>query len=85
MDAPLQPDDCWRKAGLIQKVKIMLSQHIGAPAVPVVEKGEQVKAGQCIARPAEGLSVAIHASVDGVVKEITEQFIIIRNMTAKEK
>ena len=85
VDAPLQPDDCWRKAGLIQKVKIMLSQHIGAPAVPVVEKGEQVKAGQCIARPAEGLSVAIHASVDGVVKEITEQSIIIRNMTAKEK
>ena len=55
-----------------------VSQHIGAPAVPVVEKGEQVKAGQCIARPGDGLSVAIHSSVDGIVQEVTAQYIVVR-------
>lgn len=78
VEAPLQPDDYWKGEGRIQKVKILLSQHIGAPAVPLVEKGEQVKAGQCIARPAEGLSVAIHSSVDGIVQEVTAQYIAIR-------
>ena len=54
-----------------------VSQHIGAPAIPVVEKGAQVKVGDCIARPAEGLSVGIHASLDGVVQEVTDGFVII--------
>ena len=54
-----------------------VSQHIGAPAVPVVEKGAEVRKGDCIARPAEGLSVGIHASVDGIVQEVTEKYITI--------
>ena len=54
-----------------------MSQHIGAPAVPVVEKGAEVRKGDCIARPAEGLSVGIHASVDGIVQEVTEKYITI--------
>lgn len=82
VEAPLQPDDYWKGEGRIQKVKILLSQHIGAPAVPLVEKGEPVKAGQCIARPAEGLSVAIHSSVDGIVQEVTAQYIAIRRVTS---
>ena len=47
-----------------------------------IAEGEQVKAGQCIARPAEGLSVAIHSSVDGIVQEVTAQYIAIRRVTA---
>ena len=77
VDAPLQPDEYWKEEGLIHKVKIMLGQHIGAPAVPTVEKGAQVKCGQCIANPAQGLSVGIHASVDGRVQEVTERYIVI--------
>ena len=76
-DAPLLADDWWKKDGHIRKVKILLGQHIGAPAIPVVEKGTQVKVGDCIARPAEGLSVGIHASLDGVVQEVTDGFVII--------
>ncbi len=76
-DAPLLADDWWKKDGHIRKVKILLGQHIGAPAIPVVEKGAQVKVGDCIARPAEGLSVGIHASLDGVVQEVTDGFVII--------
>jgi len=60
------------------KVKIKLSQHIGAPAKPVVKKGDKVKAGQEIALAAENaLSVNIHASIDGIVTKVDDNFIII--------
>ena len=76
-EAPLQSDGFWRERQQIHKVKINLSQHIGAPAVAAVEKGASVRAGQCIAKPAAGLSVAIHSSVDGIVQEVTDRYITI--------
>lgn len=60
-----------------KKVKLMLSQHIGAPAVPVVSVGDEVKRGQMAARPAEGLSVAVHASISGKVTEVTDKYMVI--------
>ncbi len=77
VDAPLQPDAFWKENCQIHKVKIRLSQHIGAPAVACVEKGAVVKAGDKIAEPGKGLSVAIHASIDGVVQEVTSEYITI--------
>lgn len=47
-----------------------LSQHIGAPAVPVVAKGDMVLAGQLIAEAGGFVSANIHASVSGTVKSI---------------
>lgn len=85
VDAPLQPDDCWKEGQEIHKVKILLSQHIGAPAVPAVEKGAQVSTGQCIAKPAGGLSVCIHASLDGTVQEVTDRYIVIAGSGGKGK
>lgn len=61
----------------VKTVKIPLSQHIGAPAGAVVAQGDSVKKGQKIAEAAEGLSVAIHASVDGVVKKVNEKEVVI--------
>lgn len=60
-----------------KKVRIMMRQHIGAPAVPVVKRGECVETGQMIAKPAQGLSVGIHASIAGTVSEVSRQSIII--------
>ena len=61
-----------------KKVRISTSQHIGAPAVPVVKKGDVVTAGQIIASAAEdALSVSIHSSVNGKVTEITDRSITI--------
>ncbi len=77
VDAPLQADEYWKKEHFIHKVKILLSQHIGAPAVAAVEKGDVVKVGDCIANPGSGLSVGIHASVDGIVQEVTDKYITI--------
>ena len=63
-----------------KKVKLLLSQHLGAPAVPTVQAGDTVKKGQLIAAAKEGtLSVALHASIDGVVDAVTERYIRIKN------
>ena len=61
----------------IKKVRIMLSQHIGAPAVAVVKVGDKVEKGQVIAEPGKGLSVAIHASISGTVTDVSEKYVII--------
>ena len=47
-----------------------LSQHIGAPAVPCVAKGDRVLAGQRIADAGGFVSANIHSSVSGTVKAI---------------
>ena len=41
----------------------LLSQHIGAPARPLVKKGDRVLAGQKIAEAAGFVSVPVYASV----------------------
>ncbi len=47
-----------------------LSQHIGAPAKPLVKKGDRVLTGQKIAEAGGFVSSPIHASVSGTVKVI---------------
>mgnify|MGYP000782518506 CR=1 FL=1 len=47
-----------------------LSQHIGAPAAAIVQKGDHVLAGQKIADAAGFVSSSIHSSVSGTVKGI---------------
>lgn len=51
-----------------RSVKILLKQHAGAPATPVVKCGDRVRAGDLLAAPEQGkLGARIHASIDGVV------------------
>lgn len=50
-----------------------LSQHIGAPSVPSVKKGDTVLAGQKIADAGGFVSVPLHASVSGTVKGIEKR------------
>ena len=59
-------------------VKIQMSQHIGAPAMPIVKAGDSVSKGQKIAEPREGLSVAIHCSIDGKVEKVSDKEIVVR-------
>ena len=62
-----------------KEVKILLSQSIGAPAVPVVKKGDIVKCGETIAKFNEkALSLNVHSSIDGTVYAVNEKFIIVR-------
>ena len=55
-----------------ETVFIPFQQHIGKPAVPVKAVGDPVSKGELLAQAApDGLSANIHASIDGVVTEIT--------------
>lgn len=51
-------------------VFVSMSQHLGAPASPVVKKGDNVEKGGVIAEPAGFISASIHAPVSGVVKAV---------------
>lgn len=51
-------------------VAIPVSQHIGAPATVIVNKGDSVKTGQVIAGSKGFVSVNIHSSVSGKVNKI---------------
>ena len=53
-----------------------LSQHIGAPAVPVVAKGDRVLTGQKIAEAGGFVSAPIYASVSGTVKAIEPRRVV---------
>ncbi len=61
-----------------KKVTVLLSQHIGAPSVPIVKKGDIVSEKQLIAKSGEGLSVALHSPVNGVVSAVGKTAIIIK-------
>ena len=54
-------------------VKISMSQHIGAPCKPLVNKGDYVKVGQLIGDVDAFVSAPIHSSVSGTVTAIEEQ------------
>ncbi|HBC5382578.1 MULTISPECIES: 4Fe-4S dicluster domain-containing protein [Citrobacter] len=60
------------------KTTLLLRQHIGASAVPCVQKGERVVRGQCVAdMPSGALGAPVHASIDGIVSDITEHAITV--------
>lgn len=55
---------------LMETAYISVSQHLGAPAEPLVAKGDRVKTGQLIAKANGFISANIHSSVSGVVTSI---------------
>lgn len=55
------------------RVRIMLQQHIGAPAMPIVAVGDRVTAGDPLGAPPEGkLGVPVHTSISGRVTRIDD-------------
>lgn len=55
---------------LPEKVVLPMSQHIGAPCTPTVQKGDYVYAGQVIGDSDKYVSAPIHASISGTVTAI---------------
>lgn len=75
VNAPLNEDSI-----SVKKVKIVLSQSIGAPSVPCVKIGDKVTEGELIAKANEdSLSLPLHSSIDGIITDITENYIVISN------
>ena len=60
------------KVAELPKVAVFpMGQHIGAPAVPCVQKGDKVKVGTQIGKPMEkALSTSIFSSVSGTVLKV---------------
>lgn len=66
----LTHDIATRKAELPKVAVFPLSQHIGAPAKPVVKRGDKVKVGTLIAEAGGFVSAPIYSSVSGTVAKI---------------
>ena len=62
-------------AGIPPELIIPLSQHIGAPARPLVSIGERVLKGQMIAEARGFVSVPVHAPTSGTVHAIEDRLI----------
>lgn len=57
-----------------KEVLLPMSQHIGAPATPIVNPGDEVKVGQKIAEASGYVSSPVYASVSGKVTK-TEEYL----------
>lgn len=66
----LSNDTATQVAALPVQAIFPLSQHIGAPAKPVVAKGDKVKVGTMIAEAGGFVSAPIYSSVSGTVLKI---------------
>ena len=64
-------NDAMTQQAPLPKVAIFpMSQHIGAPAKPVVKKGDKVKVGTLIAEAGGFVSAHIYSSVSGTVLKV---------------
>lgn len=54
------------------RVVLPMSQHIGAPCIPTVKKGDYVLAGQVIGDSDKPMSAPVHASVSGTVVSVAD-------------
>jgi len=59
-----------RRLPFAPELAVLLAQHRGAPAVPIVKVGQEVVRGEPIARAAGFVSVPMHAPATGVVRAI---------------
>lgn len=63
-------DKCIEQMALPDEVAIPMSQHIGAPATPVVAKGDKVLTGQLIGQATGFVSANIHSPISGTVTQV---------------
>ncbi len=83
-----------RRVEAPKELYVPMSQHIGAPAKCVVNKGDQVKAGSLIGEKGGFVSTNIHSPVSGIVKAVIDhptvfgtkvQTVVIENDGKNEK
>ncbi len=61
-------------------VRIPLNQHVGSAALPVVKVGDEVKKYDLIGKASGRISSNVHASVNGVIKEVIDNEVIIQRL-----
>ncbi len=56
------------------RVRLLMRQHLGAPAEPTVKVGQEVRAGQVVGEiPRGALGARVHASIDGLVTAVSSE------------
>ena len=60
------------------RVRVPLLQHVGKPAVPLVQQGDRVARKALIARADGPVSANVHASIDGRISEVNASEIFIQ-------
>jgi electron transport complex protein RnfC len=68
----LAADKAIRTMPVPPRLRVSLLQHLGAPARPLVKKGDTVRRGQKIAEPGGFVSVSYHAPTSGAVTAVEE-------------
>jgi electron transport complex protein RnfC len=63
----LTSDKAIRNAPLPAVAVVPFSQHIGAPAKPLVQPGDHVEEAQMIGEPAGFISASVHSPIPGIV------------------
>jgi Na+-translocating ferredoxin:NAD+ oxidoreductase RnfC subunit len=59
-------------------VVLLMKQHAGEPAVPVVSEGDRVLEGDLVGEiPSGSLGARVHASIDGVVRSVTADAVTV--------
>jgi electron transport complex protein RnfC len=53
-----------------QQMVVLMNQHLGAPATPVVQKGDKVKVGQLIGEAQTFMCANVHSPVSGTVLKV---------------
>ena len=66
----LTADKPIRDAMVPKQAVFSMFQHIGAPAKPVVKKGDKVKVGTLLAEAGGFVSAPVHSSVSGTVSKV---------------
>jgi Na+-translocating ferredoxin:NAD+ oxidoreductase RnfC subunit len=71
--APLRPEPLSPA-----RVTLLMNQHVGAPAVPAVERAQRVLAGDLVGEAAaDTLGARVHASIDGVVESVSTDAVVV--------
>ena len=53
-----------------EQMVVLMNQHLGAPATPVVQKGDKVKVGQLIGEAQAFMCANVHSPVSGTVVKV---------------
>jgi Na+-translocating ferredoxin:NAD+ oxidoreductase RnfC subunit len=61
-----------------RRARLALRQHLGVAALPVVQVGDRVQAGDLVGEiPPVAMGARVHASLSGVVREVSPEVVVI--------
>ena len=64
-----------------ERITLPMQQHIGAPCIPTVKKGDHVYVGQVVGDSDAYVCAPVHSSISGTVAEITSVMLTGGQMT----